>query len=49
MALAEICGLNNFDYHNKETLFENDILRYSKNLTNNVELAVPPFYNVSLH
>lgn len=47
MALAEICGLNNFDLLNKETLFESDISRFSKNFTNNVELAVPPFYNVS--
>lgn len=47
MALAEICGLNNFDFRNKETVFENDVSRFSKNFMNNAELAVPPFYNVS--
>lgn len=47
MALAEICGLTDFDLRNRETALDTDVSKFSKNFWNNAELAVPPFYNVS--
>ncbi|XP_066603037.1 proteasome subunit beta type-5 [Prorops nasuta] len=48
MALADVCGLNNFaDFSNtrvKNELF-GEIDMYSKNFENNLQLAVPPYIN----
>lgn len=44
MALAELCGLNNFDLRS-DNIFREDIAKYSSNFTNNIELGVPPFDN----
>jgi len=50
MALAEVCGINSvvdFSY-SRENKIDDEIERYTKNFTNNLQLAVPPFVNVSI-
>lgn len=47
MALAEICGMQDFDGFRKECTYQNDIFKFSKNFDCHSELAVPPFPNVS--
>ncbi|XP_065167035.1 proteasome subunit beta type-5 [Atheta coriaria] len=45
MALAEVCGYNNFDSHTGGNLFDSDVVQMSRNFTNHMELAAPPFNN----
>ncbi|XP_063990020.1 proteasome subunit beta type-5 [Diachasmimorpha longicaudata] len=48
MALAEVCGLNNFvDFNtfNENDHLQADIESYSRNFGNNLSLAVPPYAN----
>lgn len=47
MALAEICGMENSDAFKNENAYQNDLFKFTKNFSNNLELAVPPFPNVS--
>jgi hypothetical protein len=50
MALAGICGYSlNEDFSRKQEP-ENfsDVSKYCRNLSNNVELSLPPFSNVSI-
>lgn len=47
MALAEICGMQNFDAFRNESAFGGEICKLTKNLDCHTELAVPPFPNVS--
>ena len=50
MALQELCGLDNAVKNNflKNDLdVDSEVLNYSRNFSNNFELAVPPFSNVS--
>jgi len=50
MALAEVCGINSvvdFSY-SRENKIDDEIEGYTKNFTNNLQLAVPPFVNVSV-
>lgn len=49
MALADICGMQNFDFRHQENLYANDVFKFGDNFTNNLELAVPPFSNVSIY
>lgn len=48
MALADICSMQNFDLRQHENLSANDVFKFGDNFTNNLELAVPPFSNVSM-
>lgn len=48
MALAEICSMQNFDLRQQESLYANDVFKFGDNFANNLELAVPPFSNVSM-
>ncbi|XP_060821612.1 proteasome subunit beta type-5 [Bombus pascuorum] len=48
MALAEVCGLNSFVDFNvsrEEDNYSRQVETYSRNFTNNVQLAVPPYIN----
>lgn len=47
MALAEICGMQDFDAFRSEYFNQNDVFKFTKNLDCHTELAVPPFPNVS--
>jgi len=50
MALADVCGINpsvDFGYSREEDKIAGQIEAYTKNFTNNLQLAVPPFVNVS--
>ena len=50
MALAGLCGINMHDAFTRKSepgLFS-DADSYCGNITNNLELAVPPFANVSI-
>lgn len=50
MALAEVCGLNSFVDFNvsrEEDNYSRQVEKYSGNFINNVQLAVPPYINVS--
>lgn len=49
MSLAEICGMQDFDSHTSHNLYENDVSKLCMNFTNNLELGVPPFSNVSFN
>lgn len=46
MALAELCGMQNFDLRMKENWYASDVFKFDDNFINNLELAVPPFSNV---
>lgn len=46
MALAEVCGMQDFDSFRQDTQICNDVFKFSKNLSHHTELAVPPFPNV---
>lgn len=48
MALAELCGMQNFDPIRNDTTFGNDFINFTKNLQYHTELAVPPFPDVSI-
>lgn len=51
MALAEVCGLNSYvDFNSLQETdkLPGEIERYTRNFTNNVQLAVPPYINVSI-
>lgn len=49
MALAEICGLADFDAFRKQgNDADINITNCNFNFTKNMELAVPPFSNVSI-
>ncbi|KAF5280168.1 hypothetical protein FQA39_LY18125 [Lamprigera yunnana] len=43
MALAEICGLKNFETFSHENLLQNDVFNNTKNFNNNMSLAMPPY------
>ncbi|XP_015602055.1 proteasome subunit beta type-5 [Cephus cinctus] len=48
MALAELCGINSivdFKRLNENAPFSSEIEAYSRNFSNNLQLAVPPFTN----
>lgn len=47
MALAELCGMSDFDTFNREDNIHNEIVKMSNNFTLNTHLSVPPFANVS--
>jgi len=50
MALADVCAINpsvDFGYSREEDKIAGQIEAYTKNFTNNLKLAVPPFVNVS--
>lgn len=52
MALAEVCGINslvnnNFNYAKEKNKFSGEIEAYTGNFTNNLQLSMPPFTNVS--
>lgn len=47
MALAEICGMESIDAFRNDTSLGGEVFKFSKNLENHTELAVPPFSNVS--
>lgn len=48
MALAELCGLDEFNTFGKDDAFQTEVVSYSKNFMNNMDLALPPFANVSI-
>lgn len=51
MALAEVCGLNSyvdFNFLQEKDKLPGEIEKYTRNFTNNVQLAVPPYINVSI-
>lgn len=48
MALAEICGINQRNPLFEEANIQSDIVKYSNNFINNLDLALPPFPNVSI-
>ncbi|KAK4885936.1 hypothetical protein RN001_002207 [Aquatica leii] len=43
MALAEICGLQDFDTFSNEAPLQGDVFNYTKNFENNMNLGLPPF------
>jgi 20S proteasome subunit beta 5 len=45
MALAELCGMSDFDTFNREDNIHNEIVKMSNNFTLNTHLSVPPFAN----
>jgi 20S proteasome subunit beta 5 len=45
MALAELCGMSDFDTFNREDHIHNEIVKMSNNFTLNTHLSVPPFAN----
>lgn len=47
MALAQLCGLEDFDTFKKRDILDDDVQNYSHNFINNFDLAMPPFSNVS--
>jgi hypothetical protein len=52
MALQGLCGYDtrtSFNSLKRDKENESEIEHYSKNFVNNLELAVPPFPNVSTH
>lgn len=50
MALAGVCGFNMHDdfSRNREPNEFSDASEYCRNISNNLELALPPFANVSI-
>lgn len=48
MSLAEVCGMANFANPSTLTTNHTDITNFCRNFTNNLELGVPPFANVSI-
>lgn len=49
MALAEICGLQDFDSYKMKNIYENDLNKLCENFVSQMQLAVPPFSNVSIN
>lgn len=49
MALAEICGIKDFDSHKKNNIYEDDWNKLCTNFNFAMQLAVPPFSNVSCY
>lgn len=47
MALAEICGMKDFDSYKINNLHQNDFDTLCTNFDFQMQLAVPPFSNVS--
>lgn len=47
MALAELCGYQDQPRLARDNVFSSEIVNYSKNFLNNMDLALPPFANVS--
>lgn len=47
MALAELCDMPDFGCYKAYNPLDSDVLELSKNFGRNVQLAVPPFSNVS--
>lgn len=47
MALAELCGMQDFNAFKNDTALENDVLKYTTNFDKNLNLALAPFGNVS--
>lgn len=47
MALAEICGMKEFDSNKKNNVYQNDLNKFCTNFDFAMQLAVPPFPNVS--
>lgn len=48
MALSEVCGIKHINPLFEEPSIQNDMIKYSNNFLNNMDLALPPFSNVSL-
>lgn len=48
MALAEICDMKQSNPLFEEANIQMDMIKYSNNFLNNMDLALPPFSNVSL-
>lgn len=47
MALAEVCGYKELSPMSRDNILETQVVNYSKNFLNNMDLALPPFPNVS--
>lgn len=49
MALAEICGMKEYDSHKKNNVYQDDLSTFCTNFDFAMQLAVPPFSNVSIY
>lgn len=45
MALAEVCGYKELSPMSRDNILETQVVNYSKNFLNNMDLALPPFPN----
>lgn len=48
MALAEICGMTDFDSHKMNNIEESDLRQLCTNFNFQMNLAVPPFSKVCI-